>query len=229
MNLSKITKFVINLDHRTDRLQTIDKEFEYMDWEYERFPAINTGSYTGCIYSHIEIARTAKERGLDYYMVFEDDTIFMPYIKEKLPKYNELLDGLEWDMFHFGPAFHSGVKKNRTHKSLIHLHDDIIHDVNNRGREVLTTHAMLIKNTMYDDLLASDISGQQPIDEYIGRLLYKKFNCYCGDWPLASQVAGFSDINQTQDNTHYTIAYNWKQYVNNDFPTEYYYQDRLGK
>ena len=229
MNLTDITKFIINLDHRTDRLQAIDKEFKYMGWEYERFPAVNTGSYTGCIHSHIEIARIAKERRLNCYMVFEDDAVFMPYIKEKLAKYNELLDKIEWDMFHFGPAFHSGVKKNRKHAPLVHLSNDIITDKNNSGREVLTTHAMLIKNTMYDDLLASDVSGQQPIDEYIGRQLYKKYNCYCGDWPLASQVAGFSDINQTQDNTHYTITYNWKLYVNNDFPTEYYSQDSLSR
>jgi len=229
MNISNITKFIINLDHRTDRLQAIDKEFKYMGWEYERFPAVNTGCYNGCILSHIEVARIAKERGLDCYMVFEDDAVFMPYIKKKLTEYNELLDKIEWDMFHFGPAFHSSVKKERKHAPLVHLSDDIITDKNNSGREVLATHAMLIKNTMYDDLLNSDVSGQQPIDEYIGRHLYKKYNCYCGDLPLASQVAGFSDINQTQDNTHYTITYNWKLYVNNDFPTEYYDQDSLIK
>jgi len=229
MNLKNITKFIINLDHRTDRLEAIDKEFKFMEWEYERFPAVNTGCYNGCILSHIEVAKIAKERGLDCYMVFEDDAIFMPYIKKKLTEYNELLDKIEWDMFHFGPAFHSGVKKERKHAPLVHLRNDIIADKHNGGREVLTTHAMLIKDTMYEDLINKGEYGHQPIDEYMSRHLFKKYNCYCGDWPLASQIKGFSDINRTEDNTHYTIIYNWKQYVNNDLSASFYDLNSLKK
>lgn len=227
MDLTNITKFVINLDDRTDRLRALEREFKFMGWEYERFPAIRSGC--SCNFSHIELAKLAKERNLNCYMVFEDDTIFMPYIKEKLAEYNKILDKIEWDMFHFGPAFHTYVRKKRKHAPLINLNSDIIADKNNSGREVLTTHAMIIKSTMYDDLLNTDLYGHQPIDEYMCRHLFKKYNCYSGDWPLASQAPGFSDINRTQDNNHYTIMYNWKLYVDNNFPTNYYEYDSLIK
>ena len=57
INFNEIPKFVINLKRRPDRLELVTKEFEYMGWEFERFDAIDTGSYEGCAYSHQKIAQ----------------------------------------------------------------------------------------------------------------------------------------------------------------------------
>ena len=56
INLNDIPKFVINLERRKDRLQNVIKEFEYIGWSFERFDAVDTGSYEGCAYSHKKIA-----------------------------------------------------------------------------------------------------------------------------------------------------------------------------
>jgi len=76
INFNEIPKFVINLERRPDRLETVTKEFEYMGWEFERFNAVDTNSYEGCAYSHQEVAKIILERCYEYAMVFEDDIFF---------------------------------------------------------------------------------------------------------------------------------------------------------
>ena len=70
INFNEIPKFVINLERRPDRLETVTKEFEYMGWTFERFNAVDTNSYEGCAYSHQQIAKIILERGYEYAMVF---------------------------------------------------------------------------------------------------------------------------------------------------------------
>jgi GR25 family glycosyltransferase involved in LPS biosynthesis len=50
MKFADIPKFVINLDRRPDRLESITKEMEYIGWDFERFAGIDTNSYMGIIY-----------------------------------------------------------------------------------------------------------------------------------------------------------------------------------
>ena len=60
MNISKIPKFVINLERRPDRLKHIQKEMDYMGWEYEIFNAIDLNNHGGCTLSHTNIIKIAK-------------------------------------------------------------------------------------------------------------------------------------------------------------------------
>ena len=48
IDFNNIPKFLVNLDRRPDRLSSVTEEFEYMGWTFERFNAIDTGSYEGC-------------------------------------------------------------------------------------------------------------------------------------------------------------------------------------
>ena len=106
MNLEKIEKYVINLKSRSDRLEHIKGEMKYMGWDFNLFEAVDTSSYKGCAYSHIEVAKIAKEKGLDYVMVLEDDVFFMPYAKQLLADCLKDLEDMEWDLFHFAPSIH---------------------------------------------------------------------------------------------------------------------------
>jgi glycosyl transferase family 25 len=66
--------FYINLDHRTDRREQIEKELEGLGVPVERFPAIkHKWGAIGCSKSHLAVARLAKERGYKRFAVFEDD------------------------------------------------------------------------------------------------------------------------------------------------------------
>lgn len=220
--LSKIPKFVINLDRRTDRLEAVDKEFESMGWEYERVSGIDTGCHRGCTLSHVEVARIAKERGLHQYMVFEDDVKFMPYMKWWIRK---MRMRFEWDLLNFGPSIHTPVKKDRVQHPFIHLDRDITKrnvDGLPQDCEVLCAHALIIKHTIYDDILQCD--GEEVIDRFLGRVVYKKYNCYSTEWPLATQHPGISDIGGG-DNNHYMITYNWSQHVDESFPEKYWYHE----
>jgi GR25 family glycosyltransferase involved in LPS biosynthesis len=86
IDFSKIKKFVINLDRREDRLDHFKKEMEWIGWDYERFPAIDTNSYIGCALSHKRLSEICLESDDEYFMFLEDDIFFMPYAKEQIKK-----------------------------------------------------------------------------------------------------------------------------------------------
>jgi GR25 family glycosyltransferase involved in LPS biosynthesis len=86
MKFNEIPKFVINLDRRPDRMESITKEMEYLGWEFERFSAIDTNSYMGITKSTLEVIKIAKERNYPRVMIIEDDCGVMPYAKDLLQK-----------------------------------------------------------------------------------------------------------------------------------------------
>ena len=47
MNITSIPKFVVNLERRPDRLEHIQKEMDYMGWEYELFKAVDLNNHGG--------------------------------------------------------------------------------------------------------------------------------------------------------------------------------------
>jgi len=171
IDLNSIPKYVINLDSRSDRLDHVKKEFDFIGWDFERFSAVNTNSFEGCGLSHQKIAQKAIDQDLDYYMVFEDDVFFMPYFHEKLNLYIQELEKTDWDMFHFGPAFH--IKTNFPDSELIHLGRDIAKKTPN-DRGIFCTQAMLIKKSLYHELFKwnkvtekwKNYACQQPIDMF---------------------------------------------------------------
>jgi len=122
IDISNINKYIINLDDRKDRWDHIVQEFKYMDWDYIRFPAINTGDYHGCARSHMAVADIGIKEDLDYLLVCEDDAFFMPYAKEHLQDCLSALDNVEWDMFHLGPIIHRPLNMDR---------DDCLVDLSN--------------------------------------------------------------------------------------------------
>ena len=80
INFNEIPKFVINLERRPDRLESVKKEFDYMGWNFERFNAVDTNSYEGCAYSHQEVAKIILEiimiilKLIDYDYDYDYDT-----------------------------------------------------------------------------------------------------------------------------------------------------------
>ena len=64
----------INLDKRTDRKKHIESLFP----NAVRFPAIvdERGGYFGCVRSHIECLKLAKENNYDKVVILEDDFIY---------------------------------------------------------------------------------------------------------------------------------------------------------
>lgn len=77
--MGEVICFVINLDHRTDRWQTISSELNKFDFvKYERLPAVKfSPGYVGCNISHVLALGRAVERRLPVVMICEDDVVFV--------------------------------------------------------------------------------------------------------------------------------------------------------
>lgn len=82
--------FYINLEHRTDRKEHVERELSELGWEYTRFNAVRlpNNPALGCTLSHLKILEHAREKGLDYVVVVEDDICFKnkPLFLENLNK-----------------------------------------------------------------------------------------------------------------------------------------------
>lgn len=103
MELFEHTLF-INLDHRTDRLEHITKEFEKMGIQAERVQGIQPKSpAVGCTMSHIKCLELAKSRDYDQVFICEDDITFTnpELFKQNLTKFAEN-DDINWNVLLVG-------------------------------------------------------------------------------------------------------------------------------
>uniref|UniRef100_A0A6C0KYJ8 Glycosyl transferase family 25 domain-containing protein n=1 Tax=viral metagenome TaxID=1070528 RepID=A0A6C0KYJ8_9ZZZZ len=92
--------FYINLEHRTDRKEHVEKELYNLGIKNtQRFNAIKMANGAiGCTMSHIKVLQDAKKNGLPYIMICEDDIQFTnPELFKK--QLNGLLSSDEsWDV-----------------------------------------------------------------------------------------------------------------------------------
>lgn len=217
INFNDIPKFVVNLERRPDRLESVQKEFEYMGWTFERFNAIDTNSYEGCALSHQKIANIILERGYDYAMVFEDDIFFMPYAKQLIPLIEKELDENEWYFFHFAPSIHRPL--NKFSENLVDLTTLPPKDPD-RHRGIFGTSGFILTRKACEYIKEWDTNEvienshkQIPIDEFLDRAVYPNLQSFSSKLPLITQKKGYSDINGTIDSNHYVMTYNWNIYV----------------
>lgn len=107
--------YVINLAHRVDRRQEMEKELEkagmpFAPGKVELFSAIKPDSpgpfqsigYRGCFLSHLNILKKAREEGLKNVLVMEDDL----ELRQDFHQYEDIilseLTETDWDIVHFG-------------------------------------------------------------------------------------------------------------------------------
>jgi GR25 family glycosyltransferase involved in LPS biosynthesis len=225
INFNEIPKFVINLDRRPDRLESVTKEFNYMGWEFERFNAVDTKSYVGCAYSHQKIAQIILDRKYEYAMVFEDDIFFMPYFKSMIPTLEDDLTINKWGLFHFAPSIHRPLSK--WSENLIDLTN--LPPKKENHREVFGTSGFILTPSVCDLItkwntneVIENIHMQKPIDEFLALGVYPRIQSFSAKYPLITQKADFSDINQTFDSNHYLMTYNWNQYYPDKLDNQYF-------
>jgi len=69
--------FYINLTSRPDRKQHVEKQLNTIGIKAERFDAIQLqNGAIGCSMSHLKCLEKAKENGLPYVLIVEDDITF---------------------------------------------------------------------------------------------------------------------------------------------------------
>ena len=218
LDINNIRKVVINLKRRPDRLEQFNNEMNYMGWDYEIFEAIDGGGYVGCALSHQKIIRDFLKSDDEYIMIFEDDTFFMPYAKTQLEKSLNELNDVEWDFFHLGPSLNRPV--NNFSKNLLDLSNLPEKEPHHRG--VYNLDCYVINRKFAEEMLKFKIESQKAIDQYLDEDVFSNFKCFSTATPVVTQKNGFSDINNTNDNNHYLITYNWNLYTENKINTFYY-------
>lgn len=99
--LSDITNaFYINLEHRIDRKEHVEKELDSIGIKGKRFNAIKMeNGAIGCSMSHLKILQDAKNNQLDHVLIVEDDITFLDseLFKSQINKFFEL-HGNKWDV-----------------------------------------------------------------------------------------------------------------------------------
>ena len=77
MSIPTIPVYVINLDHRADRWETMRKQCLSCGIQAVRVSAVKASpGWHGCGLSHKKVAELAKKNGNKWYLVLEDDALF---------------------------------------------------------------------------------------------------------------------------------------------------------
>ena len=224
MNINNIPKFVINLKRREDRLKHIQKEMEYMDWDYELFDAIDIGSYVGCTLSHLNILNIAKERNYESVLIIEDDCSFMPYAKSFIDKIEKESKDFEYAICNLSPTINRPVLGNDENPLFIDI--TTLPEKNENHRDIFATNMIIYHNSIYDDVfhITGTTYGKPnyyPIDEFIFKFIVTQKQSYCPILPIAPQMADWSDVSGGKYSNFYTQTYNWNLYNPFKIPGEF--------
>jgi glycosyl transferase, family 25 len=169
-------KICINLDRRPERWQQMQRKFaQHGIHSVARFPALDgdnmklpanwahtPGAY-GCLQSHLQVVREARQLGLSSVLIFEDDVVFDDQLRSKFEACIEQLPH-DWDMLFFGA-----------------LHKDEPVKVSEKIARITganSTYACVLKSTVFDAFIELNSKTEEVLDNN-SLVLQKQFNCYC--------------------------------------------------
>ena len=156
----------------------------------QRFPAVDgetlikpatwphsAGAY-GCLLSHVEVIKEAKQSNAASVLIFEDDTVLDPDFQSKFATFSQEVPD-NWDMLYFG-ALH----KDEPVKISEHV---------GRITKANSTYAYALKHTVFDAFIELNSRAEHVLDMNSYRL-QERFNCYCFMPNLAWVEAEYSDV-----------------------------------
>jgi len=194
--LQDIHTYIINLDSRPDRWESIQKQIRFLGLKnVERFPAIsreqidpnffqafNAGAWrlqrlkmyhdhyiagtVACIESHLACIQDAKQKGYSEILILEDDAEFRLYSSVVLRKVAKQLQSLHWDVLYLGGRYD---KRNKTQTYISKNLQQVT--------DVIETHAYLIRASVYDKILREVPKKLLPIDWYYSTVLQHQVIC----------------------------------------------------
>ena len=105
-------RFVINVDSEKKRLQSFYETMNAYDiLNVSRFPAVSHAiGVKGCGFSHLNIIKEAKKRGLDSVFVFEDDLEFVDFDATILNSIIPYLINNPWDFLRMSYTYHGELQ-----------------------------------------------------------------------------------------------------------------------
>ena len=202
--------YCINLDHRIDRWEHAQKEFEKVGIlnRVKRFSAIKEDDgNVGLIKSNLAIIKMAKSKGLDNVLVFEDDVKFIVDDPEKhLKNAISQIRNLNWSLFYLGA---------NTHEKLIKIKPNLI-----LLKNAYATHSLAYNKKIYDKVIrkfkkTKIIKKQKDIiDVFLARKIQSKHICLMVNPMLTTQMNDYSDI-EKQLVDYSFIEERFKKNINN--------------
>jgi GR25 family glycosyltransferase involved in LPS biosynthesis len=193
-------KVCINLDRRADRWDQMQAKFQQHNLQdIRRFSAVDgqglnvpggwsatSGAY-GCLLSHLQVVRDARELGIPSVLIFEDDVVFDANLQDNFRRYIGQAPA-DWDMLYFGAL----------------QMDDPIEVSRNvcRLRRAYSTYAYALNSSIFDAFI--DLNGRAEAAVDINNLrLQKDRKCYCFTPHLAWVEHDYSDAQERQKNHWY--------------------------
>jgi GR25 family glycosyltransferase involved in LPS biosynthesis len=173
--------FVINLDRRPDRLESITRRLDSLGIEFERLQAVDgVDNYhpaiSACAKSHYNSIKLSVSRGYNRVLILEDDAYF---VDDFLSKFDRLSNDIpdDWDMIYFGAL---SIRKE--------------YEIDGISKVSYCTccHAIGINSSVFQDLL--DVNDLTRDVDVSYSYIMKTRNVYALDPALIIQESGQSDI-----------------------------------
>jgi GR25 family glycosyltransferase involved in LPS biosynthesis len=193
--------FCINLERRSDRWENAKKQFDSLNMQIDRIPAVDgslfnlniepicdsirTPGALGCSLSHLFIMKTAKYLNLKNYIVFEDDVEFS---ENFIYKFTEIFNNelpKDWDILYLGG--HHVEKPTKISENIY------------KCNYTVTTHAIAFNESIYDLFIPKLNDLSRPCDVHYADE-QKNINAYVIYPPLCWQYHNYSDIVERMSN-----------------------------
>lgn len=195
--------YCINLKRRPDRLQHfIEQVNKYDLGNFEVFEAVDGNELTethpflrkgelGHLNTTIKILENSIKNNYQNVLLIEDDCVFNSNINQ-IDTYFSYLPS-DWDMLYFGGNHNIHVSQVRPQV----INDKIIKLYN-----TYTSHCIGITNKMFEIILNS-LKNKDRQTDVIYQSLQQNYNVYCFEPLVATQLSGFSDIQNVN------VDYSW--------------------
>lgn len=188
--------YCINLEGRKDRWKESLDEFKKHNFIADRYNAIDgkiveslgrlSRGEHGCLLSHLNVIKKAKENNLSKVLVLEDDVEFSEDMTEKFFSYIQEIK--DWDIIYFG-AYHA-LNNPYNPYPLIKITDHLYKTIHS-----VAAHCYAVNSTVYNALIEEISKKSKPLDDHHTEI-QKKFNCFVIRPHLAWQRPSFSDIGE---------------------------------
>lgn len=196
---------VINLDHRTDRMELAKNEFFRHGLHFTRISAVRPTTGTnhinrgalGCLLSHIKILKAAARTKIPNILICEDDIIFSEDFNMKVQPVLSDLKAMQWDIFFFGARQMAAPQKVTDHIY--------------RVKSALTTHCYAVNQPAYETIIAKFEELNAPTDVLLNQSI-SHLKTFTAEPILAWQRMSHSDITEKHSDHWFLIGDEGKRF-----------------
>ena len=204
--------FVINLDRRGDKMKNIDTKLKKLEIQYERFSAIDGKEFEfdsskfvlgkgmienkfalGCLMSHLEVVKIAKEKNYKRILIFEDDALISENINILIQK----VRNKNWKLLYLGGSQYNW-NVEFTEGEFYYI------------KKTLGTFAYAVDSSIYDDIIELLEKKYKSVDNILSDLQEKYYGDCLTLYPnICIADVSESEIREGRDNNKHSVIMRW--------------------